>query len=273
MQALVTVLNIKLFEPSTFLCDVFNKKLNPFTEKFSRVMFSDIISQSPFLTDVVNSVRVTNIKVETKNYAFPLNLCKNNIVKRSSDDIYSNITSSCDINNPNYNLNFCWQELEVEYEINFKTSCSNSSISKECVTYFSNENSNLTISGKVTDLIIDKLDTFNNLNLIQSSIMNNSSTENLILNVNFVGNKCNITAINYTNCIEIEKKLVENDAIEALKRVPSFYTEKCEIFSKKCMEYTNQVCVDGKLGPTCKCRNGLINDTNCDGTFYSFIET
>jgi hypothetical protein len=269
IQALVTVLSMKLFEPSTFLCDVFNKNLNPFKEKFSNVMFNRIISQSPFLVDIVNSIKVSNINIEKRKYAFPLDLCKINKKKRSAGDIFTNLNLSCDINNQDYNLNFCWQEFEIEYEVNFKISCSNFSISTECEAYFNNDNSNLTVSGKIKDLIVDKLATFNNLTLIQSSIIYNaiSRDDDLTFNVDFVGKKCNLTANDFTNCIELEKKRIENDTKEDILRVPSFYTEKCQIFSKKCIQNTNQICVEGILGPTCKCRNGLINDTNCDGIY------
>ena len=256
---------MKLFEPSSFLCDIFNKNLDVFIEKFTNVMYNRIIKQSPFLQDIYNSIRVTSVTVEKKNYAFPLDSCKKIAInKRAIEDSII----SCDISSSTYNASYCWQEFNLEYEIIFNTYCSSYDDQAECDSYFNpTDNSNQTITSKITEIILSKLDTSNNATLIQSVLKRENSFESLNLNVAYVGDKCKIEESDFNSCIEEEIKKIENEVKQALKNVPVLYTEKCEIFSKKCMKIKNHVCLDSRLGPTCVCKDSQLSDDECKGIF------
>ena len=163
-------------------------------------------------------MRVTNIKIDKNKYAFPLELCKTNSnLKKRSNNIA--IFKSCDIYMPyDYNLKECWQEVDVESEITYRTTCLNFDNTKECDLYFSNSSSNLTVNTKIIDTISTSLTAYANASLVQNLIKN--LTQQLCLNVNFVIDKCKPTDADFSNCVLNEAELMKKETEMKLKQSP-----------------------------------------------------
>lgn len=144
---------------------------------------------------------------------------------REKRDIFDEI---CNVNNSQYDVNFCWQLYELQYEASFRKSCS-SYIDKNCENLdqiFSNSsfiNTALLEEDFVksfTTYLISAAD--NGLLQVRLADDNVSTTDALYLDVKNINDKCKYNGVYDSNCVEEEKRKALNETQVRLLQTKTF---------------------------------------------------